>query len=143
MNLRKLSLTKEIQGLFKKINSIFQVLTLDDRLDDFTIEKKKEIEYEITRALATLEVQLNQEINAYVALKNPNTPKHLKKTDRHTPSREKVKPTAAIKNVEKNEECVLPVDVNQIRKEQFMAASSSKKTDSGHLVDISTQSKDV
>lgn len=139
MNLRKLSLTKEIQGLFKKINAIFQVLTLDDRLDDFNIEKKKEIEYEIAKALATLEVQLNQEMNAYAALKNPNAAKQLKKTD-HTPSHEKVRPTAAIKNVQKNEECVLPVDVEQIRKEHFKVPAASQKSESGHLVGISGQS---
>lgn len=138
MNMRKLSLTKEIQGLFTKINAIFQVLNLDDRLDDFSIEKKKEIEYEITKAIATLELQLNVEMNSYAALKNPNLMKLTKKTEQTT-SRDKVKPTALIKGVRRNEESVLPVDVKEMRKER-LNVSSSKKTESGHLVGISRNS---
>lgn len=136
MIIRKLSLTKEIQELFKKINAIFQVLTADDRIDDFNEDKKKEIEYDVIKSIAALEVQLNHEINAYVALKNPNTAKQLKKTDA-TKSREEVKPSAAIKNVKRNDEPVLPVDVNEIRKECFKIPASAKITDSGHLVGIS------
>lgn len=130
-------MTKEIQELFKKINAIFQVLTADDRIDDFNDEKKKEIEYDVIKTIAALDVLLNDEINAYVTLKNPNTAKQLKKTD-DTVSREKVKPSAAIKNVKRNDEPVLPVDVDAIRKDRFNIPAPAKKTESGHLVGISS-----
>lgn len=137
MKIRKLSLTKEIQVLFKNINSIFEVLTLDDRLDDFNYNRKKEIEYEITKSLATLEVQLNVEMNAYVGLKNPNATKPAKKSDQNARSA-RVKP--AIQAVEKNDESVLPVDVDEIRKERFNVPAAPKKTESGHLIGISAGS---
>lgn len=138
MNIRKLSLTKELQELFKKINAIFQVLSLDDRLDDFNIEKKKEIEYEITKSLATLEIQLNISINDYVALTNPNTKKQLKSTG-HTLSREKVKPPAVKDVAKRNVEIVLPIDVEEIRKERC-TPSNKTKNDSRSLVGISRKS---
>lgn len=136
MNIRKLSLTKELQELFKKINAIFQVLSLDDRLDDFNIEKKKEIEYEITKSLATLEVQLNISINDYVALTNPNIKKQLKSTA----SREKVKPPAIKDIAKRNRETVLPIDVEEIRKEQCISPIKEKKKESRSLVGISRKS---
>lgn len=139
MDTRKSSLTKELQQLFKKINSIFESVNLDDRLDDFNYEKKKEIEYEITKGLATLEVQLNENMNAYVALTDPNLTKQLKK-NAQTASRERVRPAAAIQPVKKNEEPVLPVDVDEMRKERFDVTPPSKKTESGHLVGISSGS---
>lgn len=141
MSARKQSLTKEIQELLKKINAIFQVLTLDDRVDDFQFEKRKEMEYEITKALAVLEVQLNQQIVAYAALKDPHAMKRLKKAERAS-SREKVRPVALIKSGTQNIESVVPVDVDQVRRERFNAPAT-KKTESGHLVGISSQSKSV
>ncbi len=132
MNIRRDSMTKEIQELFKKINAIFQVLALDDLLGDFNIEKKKEIEYEITKSLATLEVQLNSKMFKYDNLRYSNEKKQLKKTV----CRDRVKPTPAIQNAAKNKESVLPVDVNEMRKVLFNNYVP-KKTESGHLIGIS------
>ncbi|XP_037028683.1 uncharacterized protein LOC119068926 [Bradysia coprophila] len=130
MNYRKQSITKEIQELFKKINEILQVLSLVDRLDDFNIEKKKEVEYDVTKILDRLDTWL--ENRPYYALKNPNT----WRCGRYSSASERVKPTPAIKNVTINEQPVSPIDVNSIRKERFHT-NSSNKTESGHLVGIS------
>lgn len=119
--------------MFKKINDIFQVLSLVERLDDFNIEKKKEVEYEVTKILAKLDIEL--ESRPYAALKTPTAWKRKRRSS----ASEKVKPIAAIKNVPIiNEEPSLPIDVNQLRSERFQT-SSSQKTESGHLIGISTQ----
>lgn len=136
MNLRKLSLGKEIQELFKKINAIFQVLNLDDRLEDFDDGNKKEFEYELYKCLATLEVQLNHAMNSYFRLKYPHA-KYCKRWQNF--DHEKVKTSAAIKPAKTNEESILPVDVDEIRNKRF-PKPLSKKTESGHLVGISEPS---
>ncbi|KAG4068714.1 hypothetical protein HA402_002405 [Bradysia odoriphaga] len=102
-----------------------------DRLDDFNIEKKKEVEYNVTKILAKLNIEL--EIRPY-ALKTPNTWKYK----RNSLASEKVKPTPAIKNVAINEKPVSPIDVNKMRKERFHT-NSSNKTESGRLVGISKE----
>lgn len=140
MKIRKLSLTKEIQELFKKINAIFQVLNLDDRLDDFNIEKKKEIEYEITKTLALLEVHLNLALSEYAALKNPTTNKQPKSAGQ-TPSPDKVKPSAVKEVAKRNEESVLPVVVEDIRKERYVSPIVNKeRKQSREFVGISRKS---
>lgn len=131
MNYRRQSLAKELQELFKKINDIFHVLGLVDRLDDFHIEKKKEVEYEVNKMLAKLDLEL--ESRSYAALKTPTA---AWKRRRNSSASERAKPKAAIKSVMINEEPVLPVDAKRMRNERFNTASS-EKTESGHLVGIS------